>query len=502
MLRSLSHAALEHSRAVSSLQRSTTLLDLAYESEEDTDARTDYQPAWTCLRRVGLCIGYLVPSWGHLSLANVGRSWAAGFCALWHCYLFATSATLLFVNSAATILQCYIQWFSTTSVHLTSFQELEFKTQNSIHFIGAFFRSYILLSVTSDVMRFAYLLCKDAWRADVFEAYRRLWACDAWNEVSAGEFYSHNWSMCLSRRQKICDVICQCFLHASIDLVPFLLFLYGINEKETTQVFLCRICLCIGIVHILVFYFLWLCTDVALKLHHFVGAWAMARGHSPARHRTYSYHPTAPGVPYSECRSLYALCAALVHGFLKVLPVAMAIATLIFGLLVSPNCYAVAAGMALSSIMLTLQILGPVDTITMGNMRLLDPWFPIPEELQQWAEQWCDLGFSEQKQKQQPFLLMLGFSALAFGFFGFPGLTMVCILLLVCVLLELLVLRAAGRLSWLWCFLESAVETLILIYIMLSTASDALADCTVNLPLFVLVVLVVFLGGILQKDRD
>ena len=40
MLRSLSHAALEHSRAVSSLQRSTTLLDLAYESEEDTDART------------------------------------------------------------------------------------------------------------------------------------------------------------------------------------------------------------------------------------------------------------------------------------------------------------------------------------------------------------------------------------------------------------------------------------------------------------------------------
>ena len=98
-----------------------------------------------------------------------------------------------------------------------------------------------------------------------------------------------------------------------------------------------------------------------------------------------------------------------------------AIATLIFGLLVSPNCYAVAAGMALSSIMLTLQILGPVDTITMGNMRLLDPWFPIPEELQQWAEQWCDLGFSEQKQKQQPFLLMLGFSALAFGFFRLSG---------------------------------------------------------------------------------
>ena len=32
----------------------------------------------SCGMRFGLCIGYMIPSWGHLSLANVGRSWAAG----------------------------------------------------------------------------------------------------------------------------------------------------------------------------------------------------------------------------------------------------------------------------------------------------------------------------------------------------------------------------------------------------------------------------------------
>ena len=31
-------------------------------------------------------------------------------------------------------------------------------------------RSFLLVSVTSDILRFAYLLCVDAWRADAFEA--------------------------------------------------------------------------------------------------------------------------------------------------------------------------------------------------------------------------------------------------------------------------------------------------------------------------------------------
>ena len=414
-----------------------------------------------------------------MSLANVGRSWAAGVLALWHCYLFATSGTLIFVNSCATILQSYIQWFS--SVDVEKFQDFEFKKNNTTHFFGAFFRSYILLCVTSDVMRFTYLLCKDAFRADAFEAYRRLLTGDAWNEVAAGEFYSYSWSFCLHRRQKIWDMICQCLIHASIDVIPFFLFLNGIDEKLTTQVYYCRICLVIGMVHIVLFYLLWLFWEVFLKLRHFCRAWEMARGQLEEQRRT--YHPTFRQVYPAECRSIYACCGLMVFWFLKALPLALGIATLIFGLLVDRNAFAVVAGLALSGVMTTLQLLGPDGPVICAAPicfdRYLYRWFPRPEILEEWAEHWCGLSFDKQKQRQYPFLFMLGFSALVFGFFRFPGLTVVCVALLAFTLIQLLMLRSVGHMQWLWCFLESIFETTMLIYFVMVSAKDAFADCMV-----------------------
>lgn len=44
-------------------------------------------------------------------------------------------------------------------------------------FMGLFLRSCIVMQVTSDILRFTYLLGIDAWRPDAFEAYRRLVVC-------------------------------------------------------------------------------------------------------------------------------------------------------------------------------------------------------------------------------------------------------------------------------------------------------------------------------------
>jgi hypothetical protein len=52
-------------------------------------------------------------------------------------------------------------------------------------FFWTLVKCYLLLQVSSDILRFAYLLCKDAWRPDTFEAYRWLirWVCVvAWNQ--------------------------------------------------------------------------------------------------------------------------------------------------------------------------------------------------------------------------------------------------------------------------------------------------------------------------------
>ena len=47
--------------------------------------------------RFALCIGYWIPTWGHLSLANVGRSSSAGALALFHC-IWATNRKVGFID--------------------------------------------------------------------------------------------------------------------------------------------------------------------------------------------------------------------------------------------------------------------------------------------------------------------------------------------------------------------------------------------------------------------
>ena len=109
----------------------------------------------------------------------------------------------------------------------------------------------MVLTVTSDLMRFAYLLAKDAWklgkwslkrlprRADAFEAYRRLLVGDAWKELDAGELYTHSWSQGLSRSQRTADFIFQCMLHLSLEtwlvfffFFSFLFFFLGLVSER------------------------------------------------------------------------------------------------------------------------------------------------------------------------------------------------------------------------------------------------------------------------------
>ena len=215
MLHTFSQAAAEHSRTYGDLSavssglsirnitagygpsgQSLSLLEDVDSGDEDEAGRL------SCCQRVGIYIGYVIPDWGHLSLANVGRSWAAGAIALWHCLLPAPHWLLW------TLLQPCYDATSSGSLKpnfMWSLSIVEFKYHVTLGFFGAFFRCYILLSVTSDLLRFTYLLCKDTWRPDSFEGYRRLLVGDAWKEIEAGEFYSNNWSMCLTRRQKLMD---------------------------------------------------------------------------------------------------------------------------------------------------------------------------------------------------------------------------------------------------------------------------------------------------------
>ena len=148
--------------------------------------------------------------------------------------------------------------------------------QTSLSFLGALLRSCILLFVTSDLLRFAFLLMKDAWRTDAFELYRRLVVRDAWDDLDAAEPYIAGWSLELSNRQKVADVVFQCLLHVSINVVPLLLLMLGLSGRIET-IDACGACTLIATFHIMAFYFLWLFGELTLKWRSFKQVWALAR---------------------------------------------------------------------------------------------------------------------------------------------------------------------------------------------------------------------------------
>ncbi|CAL1149088.1 unnamed protein product [Cladocopium goreaui] len=220
MLHSLSRAAIEHAETrglvVLSGARASGSLAFGFghststglseehselsEEEEEFDVEPVREEKISCCYRLALCIGYFLPTWGHLSLANVGRSWAAGAFALWHCFMFLNSTILIFINCTSGVLRCYIQWFSEMREGGNPFVKTGAGNFVAIcHFFGAFFRSYLLISVGSDLMRFTYLLCVDAWRPDAFEAYRRLVVSDAWKEIAVGQSLDLNQSRMRNR---------------------------------------------------------------------------------------------------------------------------------------------------------------------------------------------------------------------------------------------------------------------------------------------------------------
>ncbi|CAE7380533.1 PP2AA2, partial [Symbiodinium necroappetens] len=330
MLRTFTNAALEHSRS------------LDVDSESETEFTDEEHPrSLSCGQKCGIFIGYILPTWGHLSLANVGRSWAAGALALWHCFLILAAACLIFCNCASVVLRSYIIWYTKLDQETATSPEGRFHL--TILFYGAFFRCYIMQSATTDVLRFAFILCRDAWRPDVFEAYRRLLVGDAWGELEAGEFYICSWSR-LTKHQTWLDIFFQMLLHLSMDLVPlvFLIMAQRIGS-HSAWILWAEVCLLTGCIHIFVFYSLWWIGEVSLKVKYFCRAWQQARafngfrhGRSSIMHMTHSIWVMHDENQFDsheqEHRSVCVTLCTLFHWGEYLFPVIICACTFVFGL--------------------------------------------------------------------------------------------------------------------------------------------------------------------------
>eukprot|EP00435_Cladocopium_sp_Y103_P025773 s361_g6.t1 len=495
MLRALSTAALEHAhtRELADEPRHSHTNGSwsdALDEEDDTDDDEATLSRPGCLMRLGLCIGYMIPTWGHLSLANVGRSWAAGAFALWHCYVILSAALLIFFNAAAALLRCYIQWFSGISIHLDSWRYCcGFDFHTITFFFWTLVKCYLLLSVSSDILRFAYLLCKDAWRPDTFEAYRRLLVSDAWRELDEGKFYTYSWSTCLTGCQKTWDAL------TSAHGGAWWVFALTLTDVGVSRVRACQISLGIGLFHILVFYFLWVFGEVTLKIFYFRRAWAAARSFensSRAPRTAAPYTGTvwgtlsrSPRETSAESRSICVLLCTIFHWLEFLMPIVLGLLIMTAGFVTHKGNVALCGGIffALSAFIMACARAPCENGLSNGTglaskfrwpqLTAVARWFPNAEALQQWGEHWCRLGFEAQKRQRYQFLLMLAFSAVVFGAFSFRGLAMACLFMVLLVFFRTLWMRCEGSMGWLWAFIETSVELILLILLISVTSQKA-----------------------------
>lgn len=477
MLRTFTNAALEHSRS------------LDVDSESETELTDDEHPrSVSCGQKCGIFIGYLLPTWGHLSLANVGRSWAAGALALWHCFLILAAACLIFCNCASVVLRSYIIWYTKMDQETATSPEGRFHL--TILFYGAFFRCYIMQSATTDVLRFAFILCRDAWRPDVFEAYRRLLIGDAWGELEAGEFYICSWSR-LTKHQTWLDVFFQALLHLSMDLLPliFLIMAQRIGSHPA-WIFWAEVCLLTGCIHIFVFYSLWWIGEVSLKVKYFCRAWQQARafngfrhGRSSIMHMTHSiwvmHDENQFDSQEQEHRSVCVTLCTLFHWGEYLFPVLICACTFVFGLIDQRSFLALLGGSSMVMSWIVMTASNYADRIQpLQPPGWLNTAFNSPDVLQRWGEKWCRLNHSAQKRQRHPFAITLIMLGAVFGVYRMRWLSLSCLAILFFLFLRLLFMYFEGNFGWAAAFFEAFFEGILLQCLVIQTADRPLLDAS------------------------
>ena len=167
-------------------------------------------------------------------------------------------------------------------------------------------------------------------------------------------------------------------------------------------------------------------------------AWKVARGQAAARHRNKAHRRTALYcLTLTERRSLTFFSAFYVMVLADLYQFCLLCLLFFLVLLWTRNGWAIVAGMVSCMIMLILASLQwdadeMLDAADRCTPKWIQRFFPHTEALQEWSEVWCPLSVHAQKRQRYPFLMILGLSALVFGCFRYPAVTVGCVVHALC----------------------------------------------------------------------
>ncbi|CAE7244249.1 unnamed protein product [Symbiodinium sp. CCMP2456] len=218
------------------------------------------------------------------SLKRLRASPALIFLKVWHTYGIWVGACVYFTISANLMLAWYIDWYRTSGTY-----RIESRGASQIFhfdlapFFAIFCRSWLLVCVVGDLLRFCYLLAKDAWEEDAFVTYRRV-VCgdfqrDLQDEMERKPLRSSQWSveMLSSPGCRTLDVLLQISIYLALDVVPVACFLISYIEEQSFARN-ATVAASAGLsggscIHVFVFFLAMWVTDVVAKRRGFMAAY-------------------------------------------------------------------------------------------------------------------------------------------------------------------------------------------------------------------------------------
>ncbi|CAE7587658.1 unnamed protein product [Symbiodinium pilosum] len=185
--------------------------------------------------------------------------------AFWHTYLLLIVACAFACAVLVVILFWHVDWYRRYRgcTDVMAFQ---------LHFLATFVKSWLLVNLASELLRFCYLLALDSWREDVFEAYRRALSFASFAEIEAGTLYVCGWPQPIGKMRKYADAAFQVIIFATMDILP------GVTlalDFATWRIHYClaSTVLVLACVHVWLFLMAWMVGSTALKITAFRAAW-------------------------------------------------------------------------------------------------------------------------------------------------------------------------------------------------------------------------------------
>jgi len=216
------------------------------------------------------------------SLKRLRASPALIFLKVWHTYGIWVGACVYFTISANLMLAWYIDWYRQSGTYRESRGASQIFHFDLAPFFAIFCRSWLLVCVVGDLLRFCYLLAKDAWEEDAFVTYRRV-VCgdfqrDLQDEIEKKPLRSSQWSveMLSSPGCRALDALLQISIYLALDVVPAACFLISYMAEESFEN--ATVAASAGLsggscIHVFVFFLAMWVTDVVAKCRGFVAAY-------------------------------------------------------------------------------------------------------------------------------------------------------------------------------------------------------------------------------------